>query len=69
MPMSAYHCLPYVLELLITARPARVLDAGAGFGKYGFLLREYLDVMDVIEHRALRMLTGRRVWAPPSLGS
>lgn len=44
MPMSAYQCLPHVLDVLVRAQPASVLDVGAGFGKYGFLLREYLDV-------------------------
>jgi len=44
MPTSNFRSIPYVIHLARELRPASVLDIGLGFGKYGFLLREYLDV-------------------------
>jgi hypothetical protein len=44
MPTSFHDALDVVLPFVIGLDPARVLDVGIGFGKYGFLFREYLDV-------------------------
>jgi hypothetical protein len=44
MPTSDYHQISDVLHVIEQARPARVLDVGVGFGKWGFLCREILDV-------------------------
>jgi 2-polyprenyl-3-methyl-5-hydroxy-6-metoxy-1,4-benzoquinol methylase len=50
MPTSNLHVAPYVLEYvhsvqatLALKRPLRLLDVGPGRGKYGYLLREYVD--------------------------
>jgi hypothetical protein len=44
MPTSDYHQISDVLHVIEQLRPARVLDVGVGFGKWGFLCREILDV-------------------------
>lgn len=45
MPTSSYKRVAKVLAILHHIRPPkRVLDIGVGFGKYGLLLREHLDV-------------------------
>ncbi|HEY3216311.1 MAG TPA: class I SAM-dependent methyltransferase [Candidatus Eisenbacteria bacterium] len=41
MPTSEHWQIPQVLDVLASERPARVLDVGAGYGKYGCLAREY----------------------------
>lgn len=42
-PTSQYHQLNEIVELIVFTKPESVLDVGIGFGKYGFLAREYLD--------------------------
>jgi hypothetical protein len=44
MPSSFPDALSVVAAWVQALRPASVLDAGIGFGKYGLLFREYLDV-------------------------
>lgn len=45
MPTCRPEILTPVFERVLNLpRPASVLDVGVGFGKWGFLLREYLDV-------------------------
>ncbi len=44
MPMSSHECLVEILDTILLLQPRSVLDVGAGFGKYGVLLREYLEV-------------------------
>jgi SAM-dependent methyltransferase len=44
MPTSNIGQIPHIVSLVQRIRPRSVLDLGLGFGKYGFLLREYLDV-------------------------
>ena len=34
------------MELIVNCDPKSVLDVGVGFGKYGFLSREYLELWD-----------------------
>ena len=56
MPTSEFRQIPYVLEVLARQRPRTVLDVGAGYGKYGFLAREFggaerVDAVDVAEPR------------------
>jgi len=43
MPTSAPDCMSEVCKTIIKLRPRSALDLGAGFGKYGVLLREYMD--------------------------
>lgn len=50
MPTSHYHQLNEIVELIRLTQPVRVLDIGVGFGKFGFLTREYLDVYDSREY-------------------
>ncbi len=44
MPTSHFHQLNEIVELIVLTDPKSVLDVGVGFGKYGLLAREYLDV-------------------------
>lgn len=44
LPTSDYNNISAVLSVIASVQPASVLDVGCGFGKYGVLLREYLDI-------------------------
>jgi SAM-dependent methyltransferase len=44
MPSSLHQSVSYVLSEIVRLKPSSVLDVGAGFGKWGFLCRDYLDV-------------------------
>jgi SAM-dependent methyltransferase len=44
MPTSDVHNIVPILSVIQSLEPRSVLDIGCGFGKYGVLLREYLDV-------------------------
>lgn len=44
MPTSFYHAIPYIIEEVLLDSPKSILDIGVGFGKFGVLLREYLEV-------------------------
>lgn len=44
MPVSYYQIAPIILDHVIAEHPATVLDVGIGFGKYGMLVREVLDL-------------------------
>lgn len=46
MPPSHFYQLNEIMELIVLTKPNRILDVGLGFGKYGFLCREYLDLLD-----------------------
>ncbi|MBD3158831.1 MAG: hypothetical protein GF309_08600 [Candidatus Lokiarchaeota archaeon] len=43
MPTSHFDQLNEIIELIVLTQPRRLLDIGVGFGKYGFLAREYLE--------------------------
>jgi predicted TPR repeat methyltransferase len=43
--------LTFVAQVLRELRPQSVLDIGTGFGMYGFLARDYLDVYEGRPHR------------------
>ena len=47
MPSSRYDLIPKVLDLVTTWKPESICDLGIGYGKYGMLFREYLDIWDV----------------------
>ncbi|MBI4717002.1 MAG: class I SAM-dependent methyltransferase [Planctomycetes bacterium] len=49
MPTSVPYALPIMASVARQLRPASVLDVGVGFGKYGFLFREYTDIWN-LEH-------------------
>jgi hypothetical protein len=44
MPTSDVHNIVPILSILQNLQPESILDIGCGFGKYGVLLREYLDI-------------------------
>ena len=44
MPLSIWQGLEDCLALIVARRPSAILDAGIGFGLWGHLLRQYLDV-------------------------
>lgn len=46
MPSSHWYQLNEIMELIIFTQPKSILDVGIGFGKYGFLSREYLELFD-----------------------
>lgn len=43
MPSSTLDALEAALQLIIDMKPRSILDLGVGFGKWGFLCREYLE--------------------------
>jgi len=47
MPSSVPYAVPIIANVARQLRPRSVLDVGIGFGKYGFLLREYTDIWDM----------------------
>ena len=44
MPSSHYFQLNEIVDLITLTQPRKLLDIGVGFGKYGFLAREYLEL-------------------------
>lgn len=44
MPTSHHYQLNEITDLIIRTNPRKMLDIGIGFGKYGFLAREYLEL-------------------------
>ena len=44
MPSSRPELIPFVVNLAMQLQPRSILEIGTGFGKYGFLFREYLDI-------------------------
>jgi hypothetical protein len=44
MPTSYFQAVPAVVNEVLKARPSSVLELGVGFGKYGVVLREVLDI-------------------------
>jgi len=46
MPSSHYFQLNEIVGLIVLTNPQKLLDIGVGFGKYGFLAREYLELWD-----------------------
>lgn len=43
MPSSNATQIPHIARIIRTIKPSKVLDIGTGYGKYGFLVREYVD--------------------------
>lgn len=44
MPVSAPYAIPVIANVVRQLNPRSILDVGVGFGKYGVLFREYVDV-------------------------
>jgi len=59
MPSGSIHTVPVVIEQVLALRPKSVLDLGTGVGKYGVLLREYLEIQagnfDFDQRRTVRI--------------
>ena len=45
MPSSRASTIPYVICAIKQLHPKSILDVGIGFGKWGYLFREYTDVI------------------------
>ena len=60
MPTSRPDHVPTVLAAVRKLKPASVLDVGVGFGKWGLLFREYLDVVHAEDDPARYPKTGWR---------
>ena len=45
MPSSRASTIPYVIYAVKQVQPESILDVGVGFGKWGYLFREYTDVI------------------------
>jgi SAM-dependent methyltransferase len=45
MPTSFPENISRIITLIMEIKPFSILDVGSGFGKYGYLCREYLDVV------------------------
>jgi len=43
MPSSTWAHIPNVIEAIFKLQPTSILDVGIGYGKWGFLCREYLE--------------------------
>lgn len=44
MPIGSFTVIPHIAMHLANRRPARVLDVGIGFGMYGAVVREWVDL-------------------------
>lgn len=44
MPSSHLYQIPTIINIIRGLKPGSILDIGCGFGKYGFLAREYLEI-------------------------
>ncbi|MHC1760372.1 MAG: glycosyltransferase [Negativicutes bacterium] len=44
MPTSWYQAIPPILDQIQIEKPQSILDIGVGFGKYGLLLRDVVDI-------------------------
>ncbi|RCX16954.1 methyltransferase family protein [Fontibacillus phaseoli] len=51
MGTSNWQNLSYCIELIRQVSPSRVLDIGIGFGRWGMICREFLDVWQGRVHR------------------
>ena len=54
------------MELVVRSKPQSVLDVGVGFGKYGYLVREYLEIWGDGDQydQWLRTIDGVEVFEP-----
>lgn len=49
MPSSKLELAPAILNLAWECKPKRILDIGPGKGKYGLLIREYLNPVETLD--------------------
>jgi hypothetical protein len=60
LPSSPYKHISRILDVILKLNPNSILDVGMGFGKYGVLCREYLELWDGREnyHEFKRRIDG-----------
>ncbi len=65
MPTSHRYQLNEIVDLIMRVNPQTMLDVGVGFGKYGVLAREYLELLDGRKqyHDWQRRIEGMEVFA------
>lgn len=65
MPTSHLHQLNEIVEAIMLINPQSILDVGVGFGKYGVLVREFLELHDGREqyHTWQRRIDGIEAFA------
>jgi methyltransferase family protein len=64
LPSSPYTHISKVMDIIYKLSPNSILDVGAGFGKYGLLCREYLELWDGRNkyHEFIRRIDGVEVY-------
>ncbi len=63
LPSSQHYHISKIMDIIIALKPFSVLDIGSGFGKYGVLCREYLELWDGRrEYKFLRRIDGVEVF-------
>src|SRR5215510_15677298 len=55
MPSSQYYHISKIMEMIISLKPNSILDIGSGYGKFGVLCREYLELWDGRQKYEFRM--------------
>lgn len=58
MPSSRPHTLNIIGTYIINKQPQKALDIGIGFGKYGFMLREFTDAWNGNYHHWKTIIEG-----------
>jgi len=46
MPTSNWQNISYNIDLIRKIKPQSILDVGVGFGRWGILLREFLELWE-----------------------
>lgn len=64
MPSSRPDVISPVLKHIMKINPNSILDVGSGFGKWGFLLREYLEVWQgrLYPHEWQKQIDAIEIW-------
>lgn len=65
MPTSTHFMLHNMVYEIMDAKPDSMLDVGIGFGKWGFLAREYIDVKrnEIYPEQWTLKIDGIEIWA------
>jgi ubiquinone/menaquinone biosynthesis C-methylase UbiE len=58
MPTSYPEKIPILINLIKKLRPKTIMDIGFGYGKYGFLIREYLREKDGANWQPVKKIDG-----------
>jgi len=61
MPSSRPELIPFIINFVMELQPRSILEVGTGFGKYGFLFREYLDIWGAAANPARLQRSGWQV--------